>query len=107
MATSIGDLRINEYQIEGGTAHHVADVTLRRMPQREGPDLWAIFDHSDVCLNKRGQWEFQPMPSSRTDAFLRRCRFDSAEAALAFWNKHSLRSRFAHYDDAKQEAIDG
>jgi hypothetical protein len=41
---------------------------------------WAVMD-TGLCLNHKGHWEREPMPSSRTDAFLRRCRFDTfAEA---------------------------
>jgi hypothetical protein len=33
------------------------------------------------CLNKKGVWEYEPLPSNRTEAFLKRCRFDTAEQA--------------------------
>jgi hypothetical protein len=33
------------------------------------------------CLNKRGEWEFEPIPSSRSDAFLKRCRWSDFERA--------------------------
>jgi len=35
------------------------------------------------CLNTKGRWEYEPMPSSRTPAFYRRCRFPSFDAAVA------------------------
>jgi hypothetical protein len=35
------------------------------------------------CLNKKGEWEFEPIPSSRTDAFLKRCRWKDFEKAYA------------------------
>lgn len=90
-------LRINEYQLEGGSRSLVANVVLRRMPQVEGLDKWAIFDHG-ACLDKDGDWIFQPLPSSRDDEFMRSCRFDSAEEALAFWREGGFVSRFVHYD---------
>lgn len=90
-------LRINEYQLQGGSWPQVADVVLRRMPQREGPDKWAILDHK-FCLDKDGDWVIQPLPSSRDDEFMQRCRFDSAEEALTFWRENSFTSRFSHYD---------
>jgi hypothetical protein len=34
-------------------------------------------------LNKAGDWEWEPMPSSRDDEFLSRCRFETAEQAIA------------------------
>lgn len=94
---SLKNLRINEYQLEGGSWPVVADVILRRMPQREGSDKWAIFDRG-ACLDKDGDWVFQPLPSSRDDEFMRSCRFDSAEEALAFWKEGDFASRFARYD---------
>lgn len=44
---------------------------------------WAI-RLTGMVLNKKGQWEFEPIPSSRSDAFLKRARFDSADEALMF-----------------------
>lgn len=36
------------------------------------------------CLNKEGGWEDEPLPSSRDEGFLHRCRWDSfSEAAQA------------------------
>lgn len=44
---------------------------------------YAVRDGSMV-LSKSGEWEYEPMPSSRDDDFYARCRFDTlAEAALA------------------------
>lgn len=49
--------------------------------QIEGPDKWAIRQGGN-CLNKSGEWEWEPMPSSRDDDFLARCRFDAAQEAI-------------------------
>lgn len=35
------------------------------------------------CLAKSGKWRFEPQPSSRTDAFLKACRFDTLAEAVA------------------------
>jgi len=44
-------------------------------------DIWAIRNSCcSSCLNKKGKWEYEPMPSSRTDNFLKRCRFTLKEA---------------------------
>ena len=57
-------------------------VYIERRPQREGPDLWAVKRGSCV-LSKDGEWEWEPIPSSRTDEFLTRCRFASPAEAFS------------------------
>jgi len=84
---------INEYQLEGGGPHTSTDVVLRRMPQRKGPDKWAIME-CGFCLDIDGDWVSQPIPSSRDDEFLGQCRFDTAEEATAFWETGNYASRF-------------
>lgn len=50
-----------------------------------GHGKWAVYCHGCV-LNKRGQWEHEPMPSNRRDAFIARTRFDSPDDALLAWD---------------------
>lgn len=93
----ITELVVNEYQIApsglpGGGAHELRNITLRRQPQRHGPDKWAIYDGQSVVLDKDGDWQHEPLPSSRTEEYLRLCRFDSAEEALAFYEQYKARS---------------
>ncbi|HUS92188.1 MAG TPA: hypothetical protein VM695_10085 [Phycisphaerae bacterium] len=57
------------------------DVTLHRLGQIEGPDLYAVRNRG-WCLARNGEWEWEPIPSSRDEAFMKRCRFPSFEAAL-------------------------
>jgi hypothetical protein len=48
-------------------------------------DRYAVFpseDDTNECLNSEGEWEWQPMPSNRTDEFFERCRFKSFEEAV-------------------------
>lgn len=54
---------------------------VERARQMRGPDMWKV-ERSGENLNKSGQWEHEPLPSARDDAFLRRCRFKSAEEAI-------------------------
>lgn len=42
-------------------------------------DVWAI-RKGGWCLNRDGQWEFEPQPSSRDNEFYARCRFPREEA---------------------------
>ena len=44
-------------------------------------EKWAVRKGGN-CLTKTGEWEWEPMPSSRTDDFYERCRFESLEKAL-------------------------
>lgn len=83
---SIGDLKVNEYQIEGGGPNDWHSITLKRMPQLKGNDKWAVYRDGSV-LDKDGDWVYEPLPSSRDDKYLRHHRFDSAEKALAFYSK--------------------
>jgi hypothetical protein len=43
---------------------------------------WAV-TYRDYVLSKRGRWEYEPRPSSRTGAFLKRTRYASAKEALS------------------------
>lgn len=44
---------------------------------------FAVRKGERFCLNVDGEWEFEPIPSSRTDEFYERCRFKSRKAAMA------------------------
>lgn len=50
---------------------------------RDDDKSWAI-RASGRCMNHEGDWEFEPLPSSRTDEFFARCRWPTLEAALVF-----------------------
>ena len=69
---------VSAYRVKGG----ILPVKVERVQQIEGSDLWAVRHGADV-LNVDGEWEYEPMPSSRDDAFLARCRFLSSGAAIA------------------------
>lgn len=57
------------------------DVRIEAAKQCDGSTLWAV-RNGPSCLAKDGQWEYEPMPSSRDDAFFERCRYPTAQAAL-------------------------
>lgn len=46
-----------------------------------GLDKWAVCNGGNV-LNKSGEWEYEPLPSSRDDAFMERTRFKSPDEAI-------------------------
>jgi hypothetical protein len=58
------------------------DITIDRMRQRDGSDKFAV-RYSGCCINRNGEAEHEPRPSSRSDEFLARCRFDTFEEAVA------------------------
>jgi hypothetical protein len=51
-----------------------------------GNGKWAIC-HGHSCLTKGGLWEYESMPSSRTDEFLAETRFASSKEAFAFYEQ--------------------
>lgn len=55
---------------------HPADIR-----RGEKPVLWAIRENG-FCLNKDGEWEYEPQPSSRDDEFFDRCRFATLDEAF-------------------------
>lgn len=60
------------------SAYRVEEAPLVRV-EWCGEDKWAIRNRGE-CLNRNGEWEYEPLPSSRTDEFLERCRFSLADA---------------------------
>lgn len=56
-------------------------VRIERAGQISGPAKWAVRLNGE-CLNRTGEWEWEPMPSGRDDAFLTRCRFDTDQEAI-------------------------
>ena len=55
------------------------EVHLERREQEDGSTLWAILSSGNAWTRRR-QWEYEPMPSSRTKAYLKRARWTFAEA---------------------------
>lgn len=54
------------------------DVTIEAVEQSDGSLKWAVRNGGRSILNKLGEWEREPMPSSRDDAFIERCRYATA-----------------------------
>jgi hypothetical protein len=49
---------------------------------RRGSVGWSVEKNGSV-LNKRGDWEHEPLPSSRTDEFFQATRFSALDEAIA------------------------
>lgn len=80
-----GSFRVDVY---GMAAHDPATLgrgrlTIERCVQRDGTSIWAVRDGCGFCLTDLQEWEHEPIPSSRSDVFLSRCRWSSAVDAAA------------------------
>ena len=64
---------------------HLFEITVEQAYQMDGTELWAV-RRMGRCLNRRGEWSYEPIPSSRTDRWLRAHRFD-LETALRLAEK--------------------
>jgi hypothetical protein len=86
MSQTLDDLTVASYSL---VESEVSDVTLERV---RGIDCirWAI-RRGKTCFNKSGDWEYEPLPSSRTEEFFARCRWDTPEEALACWTEKANR----------------
>ena len=80
-AASAFPAHVSEYVIEGLPAYRGSDDIRIARSKLDARVVWAV-RHQGNCLNKQGEWEYEPQPSSRDEAFFARCRFDSAEAAI-------------------------
>ncbi|BDC37721.1 hypothetical protein PTKU15_10180 [Paraburkholderia terrae] len=77
---AMAGVEVASYAIQiGGPYGH---ISIERTQQIDDTYLWKAKRGSE-CLNKDGGWEYEPIPSSRDDAFLGRCRFSTAEEAIA------------------------
>lgn len=64
----------------------------------DGVKRWAVRDGRQ-CMSLKGVWEYEPMPSNRTRAWLKRFRFLDLDAALdaakkAYEKRHAERQEF-------------
>lgn len=41
------------------------------------------------CMNKDGEFEYEPMPGGRDEDFYFRCRFNSFDEAVSFFKSHN------------------
>lgn len=80
-------LRATRYVLaENAPGSGMGPIVLEAVEQRDGTSKWAIRQGGN-CLGRQGEWEYEPSPSSRDEEFFQRCRFGSAEAAVACWRK--------------------
>lgn len=71
-----------------GKSYYPNGIVLRDAIQRDNSILWKIENPgAHLVINKKGEWEWESLPSGRTDAFLKRCRFATIPDALKAWAK--------------------
>ena len=65
------------------------DVVTLCLANRE-PEAWKIC-YGKKTLDREGNWNFEPMPSERSDGYLETNRFSSAVNAVTFYESWKLR----------------
>lgn len=76
----LGDLEVVAYRLPG-----LLSATLELCNFRKGQATWAIRCCGE-CLSKTSKsWVYEPLPSSRSDEFLKDCRWSDAQEALDFY----------------------
>jgi hypothetical protein len=70
---------------------------------KRAADAWAIIGDGH-CLAHDGEWEYEPLPSSRTEEFFERCRWSSAAEAIAFAKEHLRRYPTGYKEDGEASA---
>lgn len=64
-----------------------SEITIEAVRSADGPDQYAI-RRAGRCLNKKGEWEYEPLPSNRSAAFLKRCRYATLGKAIDHYVKY-------------------
>ena len=59
-------------------------IVIERRDQMDGSKLWALRMDNWV-LGKDKKFHYEPMPSNRTDEFIKNTRFESANQVFNFW----------------------
>jgi hypothetical protein len=68
--------------------HSIGSRGIQFYIESRGQSAWICNTGAADALNTDGQFEYEPLPSSRTDEFIARTRFVTPEAALANFEKH-------------------
>jgi len=71
-------------------ADPIHPIVIDTCRQRDGTILYAI-RQTGAVFTAAGEWEYEPIPSSRDDAFIARARYDTWEAAAKMIIKHFTR----------------
>lgn len=85
---TINDLATSEYVIQSefdAMKMFIVRFCASNSPFYDG-NKWAV-RCTGYCLSKNCEWEYEPSPSSRDDAFYQCFRFDSLQDAVDAYNK--------------------
>jgi hypothetical protein len=63
-----------------GVRDRLGEVTIDIVARIDGPDRYAV-RRGGSCLSKEGFFEWEMQPSSRTDEFFKRCRYNTFNEA--------------------------
>lgn len=85
-------MRAAEHASADIRAHLGPKISRMRSPFYAG-ERFAVRQGSE-CLAANGEWEYEPLPSARDDAFYARCRFGTFEdAVLAVYKAESIAAK--------------
>lgn len=68
------EIAICKYRIGPATGQNTIYI------EERGDGKWAVTHLGSACLNINGNWEYEPIPSSRGNEFISRTRFTLEEA---------------------------
>lgn len=83
----------NDYEQEISSLNHtlskatsfLIDEQFEVRVDKRGENSWAILDGGN-CLGRNREWEYEPLPTARTDDFKLMYRFDSFDEAEKFYD---------------------
>lgn len=79
----LDDLEVYAYILD--KEDEFSSILLFRVKSEDGI-RWAV-RNGNYCMNKDGEWEYEPSPSNRDDEFYKRCRFMKSSDAYDTYKK--------------------
>ncbi len=75
------EVRTRSYEVSCLPEDSVNNMAWALTVDYRGNDLWAV-KHGGQCLDSDGEWDYEPMPSNRTDEWIATHRFNLTRALL-------------------------
>jgi hypothetical protein len=73
-------INLTEFEVSLLPRDHIDYRLFALKVEYRGDDRWAVV-HLGYCLDADGEWDYEPLPSSRDDDWLATHRFPRAEAS--------------------------